>query len=206
MLCSGTLLDTLLFLYSLQRYIDIFIMFPPKLRKNRQHYCDAWYKGILPVGLLMLVTRVSGFVQPTEFKYDRPQPALVPSKLGPEHTDIAIKILQPVNPSYISSNIPRPREELERSCKSNSNCPWSFICVDGICVQGCETSRDCVEPQYCGDKKRCMIRYPPWHPGGDTTCLDRWQECWFTAQCCSGWCRQTAGTPDFEFRCDMERA
>lgn len=109
-------------------------------------------------------------------------------------------------------NIPKQRRGVSSSgdkhrtdkpCSIHSDCHWSFICVDGRCTKGCETSRDCIELQYCGETGQCMVRYPPRQPGGDQMCLDRWEECWFTDQCCSGWCRLVDTRPDAIWRCDF---
>ena len=107
---------------------------------------------------------------------------------------------------YYNSSITlntRADEDPERLCALDPDCPWSFICVDGVCTKGCVNNRDCVKPQYCGDNGKCMVRYPPWHPGGDPMCLDRWEKCWFTAQCCSGWCRFITLRPSAVWRCDI---
>lgn len=95
------------------------------------------------------------------------------------------------------------KHRTDKRCSIHSDCHWSFICVDGRCTKGCETSRDCIELQYCGDTGQCMVRYPPHEPGGDLMCLDRWEECWFTDQCCSGWCRLVDTRPDAIWRCDF---
>lgn len=172
----------------------------PNLQHHRQQG-NTLYAVVLLVGLFILV---GGAMRFTQLEYGAFNLLAITPSMQQKNTTTVMRVQNTTNQTNLPLSPLQVRTEPNKSCTSNRGCPWSFICVDGLCIKGCETIHDCVEPQYCGKNGKCMVRYPSWYPGGDMICLDHREPCYRHVECCSGWCRIISHHQgDWEFECAM---
>jgi len=89
-----------------------------------------------------------------------------------------------------------PGQDSGAKCQSTSECPLGFLCIDGDCLEGCLSDRDCPRDRHCKADEpphgRCLACLTSEHCLGNQTCI--FGNC--VATCRSGAdCQGTPETP-----------